>query len=63
LLEEAEGLIEDTQAATEIRDCRLIIAAQKVEHYEIATYGGLKSLAGKLGNSEVQGLLNQILQN
>ena len=46
LLEEADGLIEDTEAGTEIRDCGLILAAQKVEHYEIATYGGLKTSAG-----------------
>lgn len=63
LLEEADGLIEETEAGTEIRDCGLILAAQKVEHYEIATYGGLKALAGKLGNSKIQDLLDKTLEN
>src|ERR1700755_828608 len=35
LLEEADGLIEDTEAGTEVRDAALISAAQKVEQYEI----------------------------
>ena len=39
LLEEANGIIEDTDKGTMVRDAGLILAAQKVEHYEIATYG------------------------
>jgi len=39
LIEEANGVIEDTEAGTMVRDAGLILAAQKVEHYEIATYG------------------------
>ena len=39
LLEEANGIIEDTDSGMMIRDAGLILAAQKVEHYEIATYG------------------------
>ena len=37
-------------------------AAQKVQHYEIATYGTLKTLAGVLGFNDAQNLLDQILQ-
>ena len=40
LVKEAESVIEDTEEGTSTRDVALIIAAQKVEHYEIAAYGG-----------------------
>ena len=39
----------------------LIIAAQKVEHYEIATYGGLAQLAKTLGLTEIKDILGQTL--
>lgn len=42
-------------------DSALICAAQKVEHYEIATYGCLHEWAGKLGNAKGAKLLAQIL--
>jgi ferritin-like metal-binding protein YciE len=48
LIEEANGIIADTRSGTMVRDTALIFAAQKVEHYEIATYGCLKAIAGKL---------------
>jgi len=38
----------ETQKGTMIRDAGLILAAQKVEHYEIATYGGLSTLASMM---------------
>ena len=63
LLEEATGIIEDTEAGTMIRDAGLILAAQKVEHYEIATYGTLKTFAETMGHGEVAALLNQTLEN
>jgi len=63
LLEEANGIIEDTDAGTMIRDAGLILAAQKVEHYEIATYGGLRTLAATMGRDDVAGLLQQTLDN
>jgi ferritin-like metal-binding protein YciE len=63
LLEEANGIIEDTDAGTMIRDAGLIRAAQKVEHYEIATYGTLKVLAESMGHTQVAELLGQTLEN
>ncbi len=63
LLEEADGIIEDTEAGTMIRDAALILAAQKVEHYEIATYGTLAVLARTMGRDDVADLLAQILEN
>ena len=56
LVEEAQELIESTEAGT-VRDAGLIGAAQKVEHYEIATYGTLLALATKLELKEAATLL------
>src|SRR6185312_4584309 len=39
LIEEARQMISDTKSNTMTRDAALIIAAQRLEHYEIATYG------------------------
>ena len=63
LLEEANGIIEDTDAGTMIRDAGLILAAQKVEHYEIATYGTLRTFAETMGHTDVAELLAQTLEN
>ena len=63
LLEEANGIIEDTDAGTMIRDAGLILAAQKVEHYEIATYGTLTVFAKTMGRDDVADLLAQTLEN
>jgi ferritin-like metal-binding protein YciE len=62
LAKEGEGIIEDTEAGTMIRDAGLILAAQKVEHYEIATYGGLAQIARTIGEDEVADLLEENLQ-
>lgn len=48
LIEEANEVIESTEK-NEVRDAALIAAAQKVEHYEIASYGTLATLAEQLG--------------
>ncbi len=63
LLEEATGIIEDTDKGTMIRDAGLILAAQKVEHYEIATYGTLRTFASNMGHTDVEQLLQQTLDN
>jgi ferritin-like metal-binding protein YciE len=61
LLKEAAELLEDTDKGTEVRDVAIISAAQKVEHYEIASYGTLRTLAGTLGYDEAQSLLDVTL--
>jgi ferritin-like metal-binding protein YciE len=63
LLEEANSIIEDTDEGTMIRDAGLILAAQKVEHYEIGTYGTLRTFAECMGHTEVVDLLQQTLDN
>lgn len=62
IIEEGKGIIEETEKGTATRDVGLILAAQKVEHYEISTYGGLAQLATTLGLEEVAELLKQTLQ-
>ena len=44
-----------------MRDVALIIAAQKAEHYEIATYGSLVQLAKVMGRDDIADLLEQTL--
>lgn len=60
LVEEAKEQIEEIEDP-DILDCALIIAAQKVEHYEIAGYGSLHALAAGLGHKEVAKLLAETL--
>ncbi len=61
ILKEGESIIEDTEEGTATRDAGLILAAQKVEHYEIATYGGLRQIASTLGLEDVATLLQDTL--
>jgi ferritin-like metal-binding protein YciE len=63
LLKEADSIIEDTDSDTMIRDAGLILAAQKVEHYEIATYGTLVVFAQNMGHSDIAELLQFTLDN
>lgn len=62
IVKEGESIIEDTENDTMTRDVALIMAAQKVEHYEIATYGGLVQLAITLGLHDVADVLAITLQ-
>lgn len=62
LVSEAETAIEDTDDGTATRDAALIIAAQKAEHYEIASYGSLVQLAKTMGRKDVADLLQQTLE-
>ncbi len=61
LIKEAQGIMEDTDDGTSTRDVGLILAAQKVEHYEIASYGGLRQLASTLGYANIEALLQETL--
>lgn len=56
LLKEGEEILEETENGA-VRDAGIIAAAQKVEHYEIATYGTLATYAKLLGKNEALDLL------
>lgn len=60
LLAEGKDLMEE-MADSSALDAALIAAAQKVEHYEIASYGSLCAWAEKLGYSEAAELLDATL--
>jgi ferritin-like metal-binding protein YciE len=62
LIKEGDEIVADTQKGTFTRDAGIISAAQKIEHYEIASYGTLKTLANVLGYSEAADLLDATLQ-
>jgi ferritin-like metal-binding protein YciE len=65
--EATEGLIKEaSEAMSDVKqgpllDVALILVAQKVEHYEIAGYGGLCELAKQLGFAEAKKILGQTL--
>lgn len=61
LIAEADEIIESTEKGTMVRDCGLIMAAQKVEHYEIGSYGTLRNIARTLGYEQAATLLQQTL--
>lgn len=61
LIEEGSGILEETEIGV-VRDAGIIAACQKIEHYEIATYGTLRQFAETLGMSEAASLLEQTLE-
>lgn len=61
LIKEGEGIIEETKPGP-VRDAGIIAASQKVEHYEIASYGTLASFATLLGEDEAAALLEETLE-
>ncbi|RYG41610.1 MAG: ferritin-like domain-containing protein [Chitinophagaceae bacterium] len=62
LLKEGDSVVEETEAGSMTRDVGIIIAAQKVEHYEIASYGGMAQLARVLNMEDVAEILETTLQ-
>jgi ferritin-like metal-binding protein YciE len=60
LIEEAEEIMSETEGV--VRDAGIISAAQKVEHYEIASYGTLVAFAETLGESDAADILKQTLE-
>ncbi|WP_341833887.1 ferritin-like domain-containing protein [Chitinophaga pollutisoli] len=60
LVAEAQELISEEDPGS-VLDAGLIIAAQKVEHYEIASYGSLRTLATRMGHTEAANILEQTL--
>src|SRR5437762_892758 len=61
LVKEAQELMEELPKGTAVRDAGLIIAGQKVEHYEIAAYGSLVQLAKTMGENDIADILQQTL--
>ena len=61
LLDEGKSIMEETEPGS-VRDAGIIAAAQKVEHYEIATYGTLAAYAKVLEQKECLKLLLQTLE-
>lgn len=61
LIKEGESMVEETEDGSMTRDVAIIFAAQKIEHYEIATYGGLTQLAVTMGQDEIADILGQTL--
>jgi len=61
LVEEGQEIMEQ-DASENLLDLALIGAAQKVEHYEIAGYGTLRTFAQAMGNKEAAQLLDQTLK-
>ena len=60
LIKEGESIMQETQPGA-VRDAGIIAASQKIEHYEIATYGTLCAFAKTLGEDEAAQLLEATL--
>lgn len=60
LIKEAEEIMKNSEEGA-MRDAGIISAAQKVEHYEIASYGTLRTFAQTLGIDDAAQLLEEIL--
>ena len=61
LIKESEEIMQNSDKGM-MRDAGIISAGQKVEHYEIATYGTLRTFARTLGLDEVAELLEETLE-
>jgi ferritin-like metal-binding protein YciE len=59
---EADSLVAETETGSLTRDVALIAAAQKIEHYEIATYGTLVQLAANMHLNDAASLLEETLR-
>ncbi|AWH85850.1 hypothetical protein HYN59_12380 [Flavobacterium album] len=60
LIKEGQDIMESTEPGP-VRDAGIIAASQKIEHYEIATYGTIRAFAQTLGEDEAVALLEQTL--
>jgi ferritin-like metal-binding protein YciE len=61
LLQEGSEVLEKTEEG-EVRDAAMISAAQRVEHYEMAAYGSVRTYAELLGQNEAAKLLDETLK-
>jgi ferritin-like metal-binding protein YciE len=62
LIAEGKEIMEDEDLEGEVLDAGLISAAQRVEHYEIAAYGCVRTYANLLGDTEAASLLEETLE-
>ncbi len=62
IIKEGEEMIKEAESDGAIMDAVLIAAAQKVEHYEIASYGSIATFAKQLGHSKAAELLEETLK-
>ncbi|WP_026897458.1 YciE/YciF ferroxidase family protein [Daejeonella oryzae] len=62
MIKEAENILSATENGSMTRDVAIIAASQKIEHYEIASYGTLRILAEVLGFNQAADLLNLTLE-
>lgn len=60
LLKEGEEMI-SAKGDPDVKDAALIAAAQRVEHYEMAGYGSVRTFAERLGHAEASRILQQTL--
>jgi ferritin-like metal-binding protein YciE len=61
LIEEAEEIISGTEDGSIVRDVAIISCMQKIEHYEIATYGTLRTLANVMSHKRAEDLFAETL--
>ena len=61
LISEGEEMI-DAKGDPDVKDAALIAAAQRVEHYEMAAYGCIRTFARRLGHERIASLLQQTLE-
>ncbi|MGQ2985341.1 YciE/YciF ferroxidase family protein [Flavobacterium sp.] len=61
LIKEGQDIMESTEPGP-VRDAGIIAASQKIEHYEIATYGTICAFAKTLGEEEAGALLHTTLE-
>jgi ferritin-like metal-binding protein YciE len=61
LISEGSGVL-SAKGDNDAIDAALIGAAQRVEHYEMAVYGTLRTFANRLGNPQAAGLLEETLE-
>jgi ferritin-like metal-binding protein YciE len=61
LVKEGESVVEETEDGSMTRDVGIIMSAQKVEHYEIASYGTLVQLAKTMGHEDIAEIMQKTL--
>jgi ferritin-like metal-binding protein YciE len=60
ILDEGEDMLDHDENPA-VRDAGIIVACQKVEHYEVASYGSVRSFAEQMGHSQTARILQQTL--